>query len=92
MALLGLHQLLFREAKVQVYLARGKVLGGSSSTNATLYMRGTQADYDAWNVPGWGSREALKGFIACEDNENGKQSHLKRRLKLPRGAWHESRF
>lgn len=60
----------------QVYLARGKVLGGSSSTNATLYMRGTQADYDAWNVPGWGSREALQGFIACEDNENGAQDDV----------------
>ena len=47
------------------------MLGGSSSTNATLYMRGTRSDYDAWNVPGWGSKEALHGFIKCEDNSNG---------------------
>ena len=57
--------------QVQIYLARGKILGGSSSTNATLYMRGTRADYDAWNVPGWSSEEALHGFIKCEDNANG---------------------
>lgn len=55
----------------QVYIARGKVLGGSSSTNATLYMRGTSQDYDGWNMPGWGSKEALHGFIKCEDNDNG---------------------
>ena len=60
---------------LQIYLARGKILGGSSSTNATLYMRGTRADYDAWNVPGWSSEEALHGFIKCEDNANGT-SHL----------------
>ena len=57
---------------LQVYLARGKVLGGSSATNATLYMRGTREDYDSWNLAGWGSEEALHGFIKCEDNGNGE--------------------
>lgn len=52
-------------------MARGKLLGGSSSTNATLYMRGTAADYDSWGVPGWGSREALEAMIAVEDNGAG---------------------
>lgn len=69
------------KGQMQVYLARGKVLGGSSATNATLYMRGTQADYDSWNVPGWGSKEALQGFIACEDNENGELSRMHFRSK-----------
>eukprot|EP00884_Botryococcus_braunii_P020619 jgi/Botrbrau1/7240/Bobra.0021s0023.1 len=55
----------------QVYMARGKLLGGSSCTNATLYMRGTAADYDKWGVPGWGSREALEAMIAAEDNNGG---------------------
>lgn len=55
----------------QVYLARGKVLGGSSATNATLYMRGTRSDYDSWGMSGWGAKEALYGFIKCEDNGNG---------------------
>jgi choline dehydrogenase-like flavoprotein len=52
----------------QVYLARGKVLGGSSSTNATLYHRGTPTDYDEWGVPGWTSRDVLPWFTKCEDN------------------------
>ena len=60
------------QAAVQLYLARGKVLGGSSSTNATLYMRGTREDYDAWGIPEWSSQRALHGFIKCEDNNNGK--------------------
>ena len=55
----------------QIYIARGKVLGGSSSTNATLYMRGTAADYDGWNVPGWAAKDVLNWFIKCEDNSRG---------------------
>ena len=51
-----------------MYLARGKVLGGSSSTNATLYHRGTPTDYDEWGVPGWTSRDVLPWFTKCEDN------------------------
>ena len=58
-------------ARAQIYLARGKLLGGSSSTNATLYHRGTAADYDAWGLPGWGSKEALDWFIRAEDNGRG---------------------
>ena len=57
--------------RAQIYLARGKLLGGSSSTNATLYHRGTAADYDAWGLPGWGSKEALDWFIRAEDNGRG---------------------
>eukprot|EP01024_Parvocaulis_polyphysoides_P023180 TRINITY_DN2142_c0_g1_i7.p1 TRINITY_DN2142_c0_g1~~TRINITY_DN2142_c0_g1_i7.p1 ORF type:complete len:611 (-),score=79.85 TRINITY_DN2142_c0_g1_i7:417-2249(-) len=51
-----------------IYLARGKLLGGSSSTNACLYHRGTPQDYDAWGVPGWGSKEALEWYKKSEDN------------------------
>ena len=57
---------------LQIYMARGKVLGGSSSTNATLYHRGSASDYDAWGVPGWSSQEALPFFISCEDNKSGQ--------------------
>ena len=63
-------------ACMQIYLARGKLLGGSSSTNATLYHRGTAADYDAWGLPGWGSKEALDWFIRAEDNGRGASSRL----------------
>ncbi len=49
-------------------MARGKLLGGSSATNATLYFRGAAEDYDAWGVEGWGARDVLPWFVQCEDN------------------------
>lgn len=52
----------------QVYAARGKVLGGCSATNATLYTRGSAHDYE-WDIPGWGSQEALVGFQEAENGE-----------------------
>lgn len=55
----------------QVYLARGKLLGGSSCTNATLYHRGSAADYDAWGLPGWSSAEVLEWFCRAETYEKG---------------------
>lgn len=53
-------------------MARGKVLGGSSCTNATLYHRGSASDYDGWNVPGWAAKDVLPFFIGCEDNHEGE--------------------
>ncbi|KAK9805156.1 hypothetical protein WJX72_002610 [[Myrmecia] bisecta] len=55
----------------KVYQARGKLLGGSSSTNATLYHRGAAADYDAWGIAGWSSKDVLDWFVRCEDNSRG---------------------
>lgn len=55
----------------QVYLARGRTLGGSSCTNATLYHRGTPADYDAWGLEGWSSKELLDWFIGAENYADG---------------------
>ncbi|KQV26932.1 choline dehydrogenase [Rhizobium sp. Root1203] len=54
---------------------RGKVLGGCSSINGMIYMRGQAADYDGWRQAGnrgWGWDEVLPYFIKSEDNYRGK--------------------
>ncbi|WP_422373005.1 GMC family oxidoreductase [Hoeflea sp.] len=48
---------------------RGRVLGGSSSINAMVWMRGNRADFDDWRAagnPGWGSDEMWRAFRAVE--------------------------
>jgi choline dehydrogenase len=58
----------------QRYLPRGRTLGGSSSTNAMVYIRGNRADYDGWaelGHTGWGWQDVLPYFIRAEDNERG---------------------
>jgi choline dehydrogenase-like flavoprotein len=57
-----------------LYIPRGKSLGGSSSMNAMLYVRGRPLDYDSWEAqgaPGWGYRDVLPYFIRSEDNARG---------------------
>eukprot|EP01025_Chloroclados_australasicus_P036179 TRINITY_DN367_c1_g1_i1.p1 TRINITY_DN367_c1_g1~~TRINITY_DN367_c1_g1_i1.p1 ORF type:complete len:618 (-),score=80.66 TRINITY_DN367_c1_g1_i1:475-2328(-) len=58
-----------------IYVARGKLLGGSSSTNACLYHRGAAEDYDAWNLPDWTSKEVLEWYKASENNPQLAQSN-----------------
>ncbi|HEY0517753.1 MAG TPA: GMC family oxidoreductase N-terminal domain-containing protein [Solirubrobacteraceae bacterium] len=55
----------------RITLPRGRVLGGSSSINAMVYIRGNPLDYDAWGVPGWSWEDLLPYFIKSEDNERG---------------------
>jgi choline dehydrogenase len=56
------------------YLPRGKMLGGWSSMNAMIYIRGNPADYDEWaagGATGWGWLDVLPYFLRAEDNERG---------------------
>jgi choline dehydrogenase len=58
-------------------LPRGRVLGGSSSLNSMIYIRGNRADYDGWSAmgfAGWGYEDVLPYFRRSEDNERG-ESH-----------------
>lgn len=53
---------------------RGKILGGSSSINAMVWIRGHRSDYDDWQVlagPGWGADAVNAAYRAIEDNEAG---------------------
>ena len=55
-----------------MYLPRGRSLGGSSSMNAMIYMRGNRGDFDGWaenGAPGWSYREVLPYFKRSEHNE-----------------------
>ena len=61
-----------------LYIPRGKVLGGSSSMNAMLYVRGRPLDYDGWEAqgaPGWGYRDVLPYFLRSEDNARGASEY-----------------
>ena len=63
------------------YQPRGKVLGGSSSVNAMVYIRGHRSDYDHWAAEGnagWGYDDVLPYFKRAEHNERGAD------------AWHGS--
>ncbi len=63
------------------YQPRGKVLGGSSSVNAMVYIRGQREDYDGWAAEGnagWSYDDLLPYFKKAEHNERGAD------------AWHGS--
>jgi len=57
----------------RIFSPRGKVLGGSSSINGLVYIRGQPEDFDAWEVPGWSHGELLPYFkktqVAISDIE-----------------------
>lgn len=55
----------------RLYWPRGKGWGGSSSTNAMVYIRGQPRDYDAWNCEGWSFAQLLPYFKRAEHHEKG---------------------
>lgn len=57
----------------RLFVPRGKVLGGSSSTNAMAYVRGNRLDFDEWEAlgnKGWSYREVLPYFKKSEYNDD----------------------
>lgn len=61
----------------RLYLPRGKMLGGCSSINAMIYVRGNRADFDGWaaaGCEGWSYDEVLPYFKRSEDNERGEDA------------------
>jgi choline dehydrogenase len=59
------------------YWPRGKLLGGSSSINAMVWIRGHALDYDDWadvGNPGWSYADCLSAFRALEDNAAGEDA------------------
>jgi choline dehydrogenase len=55
----------------RIFTPRGKVLGGSSSINGLVYIRGQAQDFDLWNIPGWSYADLLPSFIKAEDQSRG---------------------
>ena len=61
-------------ANRSIHYARGRVLGGCSSINAMIHMRGQKEDWDYWaslGNPGWSWKEMLPLFQQMEDYEHG---------------------
>src|SRR3984885_3155920 len=61
-----------------VFQPRGKVLGGSSSINGLLYVRGQHEDYDRWRQrgnSGWGYDDVLPYFKKAEDQQRGADDY-----------------
>ena len=56
----------------RLYWPRGRMLGGCSSLNAMIYVRGSRLDYDGWRdaygATGWGFADLLPYFRRAEDN------------------------
>ena len=62
----------------RLYLPRGRMIGGCSSINAMIYLRGNRADYDDWaanGADGWSYDEVLPYFKRGEDNERGESEY-----------------
>jgi len=62
----------------KIYWPAGRGLGGSSSINGLIFIRGQREDYDAWRDagnPGWGYRDVFPYFIQSENNQRGASDY-----------------
>lgn len=62
----------------RIYWPRGKTLGGSSSINGLIYIRGQREDFDHWAAlgnRGWGYDDLLPYFIRSESNQRGANAY-----------------
>jgi choline dehydrogenase-like flavoprotein len=74
----------------RVFQPRGKVLGGSSSINGLLYVRGQHEDYDRWRQhgnAGWGYEDVLPYFKKAENQQRGADKHHGVGGPLPVSDW-----
>ena len=74
----------------QVFQPRGKVLGGSSSINGLLYVRGQHEDYDRWRQrgnAGWGYDDVLPYFRKAESQQRGPDKYHGADGPLPVSDW-----
>ena len=74
----------------QVFQPRGKVLGGSSSINGLLYVRGQHEDYDRWRQrgnAGWGYDDVLPYFKKAENQQRGDDKYHGAGGPLPVSDW-----
>jgi choline dehydrogenase len=76
-----------------VFQPRGKVLGGSSSINGLLYVRGQHEDYDRWRQHGnlgWGYDDILPYFKKAEDQTRGGNDFHGAGGPLPVSDWRQA--
>ncbi|WP_214320528.1 GMC family oxidoreductase [Nonomuraea sediminis] len=57
----------------ELYWPRGRVIGGSSSLNAQMWVRGHRRDYDQWGIPGWTYDDVLPYFTRAEHRVGSNQ-------------------
>jgi choline dehydrogenase len=55
----------------RIFTPRGKVLGGSSSINGLVYIRGQPEDFDGWGIPGWRFADLLPYFKKSQNQSRG---------------------
>ena len=77
-----------------IHYARGRVLGGCSTINAMIYMRGQKEDYDHWAAlgnEGWSWEDVLPHFLRLEDYQHGAVDGYgaggELRIEDPRVRW-----